>query len=165
LTSWGRSGHEQVVAGRPAAAATGGRIEYDWGGAIREWFVNDTRGLEQGWTVLDPPQNESSEDNPVQPGLSLTLTVRGGLTPQLDHGSSGLTFFDQQGMATLTYGGLKAWDAEGRALEARFVELPDTDPARVQIWVDDRQARYPVTIDPIAQQVYLKQGFSFYWHS
>ena len=44
------------------------------------------------------------------------------------------------------------WDAEGRELAARFA------PAEggVELQVDDEGARYPLTIDPLAQQAYLK---------
>jgi len=156
LESWGRPGHEHPVTGRPAATATGGRIEYNWGGPIREWFVNDARGLEQGWTVLDRPAHPDADGPAAESGLVVTLTVRGGLVPQVEPEGTTITFADQQGSAMLTYGGLKAWDADGRTLAARFVESTDAGATRVRVWVNDRNARYPVTIDPVAQQAYLK---------
>lgn len=56
------------------------------------------------------------------------------------------------GSAALSYGGLKAWDATGRSLPAHF----EARDAFITVTVDDGGATYPVTIDPIAQQAYLK---------
>ena len=53
---------------------------------------------------------------------------------------------------SLTYSELKVWDAEGRNLTARFLVERDG----VRLIVDASGARYPVTVDPIAQQAYLK---------
>lgn len=41
----------------PAARieAQGGRVDYHRG-AVREWYVNDTRGLQQGFTLTHPPR-------------------------------------------------------------------------------------------------------------
>lgn len=49
--------------------------------------------------------------------LRLDLSVRGGLLPVIarDDGQS-VSFVGETGVAALTYGGLKAWDATGRAL-------------------------------------------------
>ena len=77
-----------------------------------------------------------------------------------------LRFVDAQGATILTYSELKVWDAEGRNLRARFLAERDA----VRLIVDARGARYPVTMDPIAQQAYLKasntdagDGFGFRW--
>jgi hypothetical protein len=65
-----------------------------------------------------------------------------------------VAFSDADGTA-LTYGGLKAWDATGRDLPVRFVE---GGSGLIAIEVDDRDAVYPVTIDPIAEQARIKAG-------
>src|SRR5262249_11994574 len=54
--------------------------------------------------------------------------------------------------AVLQYAGLKVWDADGKPLPAQLEA--DGDGLRLQF--DDRGSRYPITIDPIAQQAYLK---------
>lgn len=63
-----------------------------------------------------------------------------------------MNFVNRNGITTLTYGGLKAWDAAGRALLTRFISRT----AGITVEVDDHNATYPVTIDPVAQQAYLK---------
>ena len=52
----------------------------------------------------------------------------------------------------LTYSGLKVSDADGHDLPARFAAQQEG----VRLLVDERGARYPITVDPIAQQAYLK---------
>jgi hypothetical protein len=83
----------------------------------------------------------------------LQFHIRGDLTPQLDPDRLGVVFRDGRGDDALTYRGLKAWDADGHDLPACF----DVKGAnQLVLAVDDAGARYPVTIDPIAQQAYAK---------
>jgi len=135
-----------------ATTASGARIEYDWGQGIREWFINDARGLEQGWTIVEPPGAAGQSAT----GISMTFSIHGGLTPRIERGGKTITFTDGAGAGALDYGGLKAWDADGRPLEADFVEAVEGMGTHFHIRVDDHAARYPITIDPIAQQTYLK---------
>ena len=65
-----------------------------------------------------------------------------------------MRFLDDHGATVLTYGGLKVWDADGKSLPSRF----DAADTGLRLLVDERGARYPLTIDPIAQQAYLKAG-------
>ncbi len=63
-----------------------------------------------------------------------------------------MRFLDGHGATVLTYSGLKVWDADGKTLPSRF----GTAATGLRLLVDERGARYPITIDPIAQQAYLK---------
>jgi trimeric autotransporter adhesin len=58
-----------------------------------------------------------------------------------------------QGAPVVTYAGLKVWDADGKVLPSRFLAGPS---GGIILRVDESSARYPITIDPIAQQAYLK---------
>lgn len=119
------------------------RLAFLRGEFVEEWFVNDTRGLEQGWTIARKP--EDAEEGPVR----LELSVRGNLQPSITPGA--IAFRNDHG-AVLTYGGLKAWDGQGRDLAVRFVSSGDA----FAVEVDDRGALYPITIDPLAQTTYFK---------
>src|SRR5664279_1738748 len=55
LRSYGFAGHERVVADPPRVSATSQRVTYDWDATLQEWFVNDRRGLEHGFTVRERP--------------------------------------------------------------------------------------------------------------
>jgi hypothetical protein len=117
------------LAGASAVApvAAGNRVEYRHGG-ITEWYVNGPVGLEQGFTLAKP--------------RAVTLQLSGALVPRL-HGQS-ISFGD-----VLRYGGLRVVDADGRTLPARLELAGRTLTFRV----DDRGARYPVTIDPMIEEI------------
>jgi uncharacterized repeat protein (TIGR02543 family) len=127
----------------------GGKISYLREDGLTEWFINDSRGLEQGWTLEKRPARAGSSGP-----LRLDLTVRGDLRPQVAAGAASVAFLDEAGGAALTYGGLKAWDADGKAVQARFAEGEAAD-ASFCVVVDDVEARYPITVDPVAQQATL----------
>ena len=102
--------------------------------------------------------------------------MRGGLRPEMQADGRGVRFVDAQGAAALTYSELTVFDADGRKLPARFepVEedllgsrgrqsanspakgyqrrLPSAAAESLRLVVDERGARYPLTLDPIAQQ-------------
>ncbi|RFC45515.1 MAG: FG-GAP repeat-containing protein [Verrucomicrobia bacterium] len=144
LRRFGFAGSE-VAANAVRGRAGEGRLSYQRGEFLEEWFLNDERGLEQGWTLQRRPDG-AGESGPMR----LELAVRGGLDPVVAGGT--VQFADGGGVARVTYSGLRAWDADGRRLEARFVGGVDG----FAVEIEEGQARYPVTIDPIAQQAYLK---------
>jgi hypothetical protein len=112
------------------------RITYHRSQDLDEWFVNDTRGLEHGFTLRSPRE--------------IRLAVRGELRARL--AGETVEFLDAEGTAQMKYSGLVAWDAEGRKLPARM----KVEDGLLKLAVDDCGARYPLTIDPIARQAYLK---------
>lgn len=120
----------------------GSRVEYRRGELV-EWYVNDARGLEQGFTLEAPPIPAAGALE-LAP-LELALEVQGGLSPELDPDGRGLRFLHRDGTCRLTYSGLRAWDAEGVLLEARIA----LEGRMLSILVRDRGARYPLTIDPM----------------
>ena len=152
LQSYGFAGQEHVIGGVPSVQVAGQRLTYGWGEKVDEWFVNDARGLEHGFTVRERPMTGL---NPADP-LQFDLAVRGSLTAQVEADGQGVEFRDASGAAVLHYAGLKVWDADGRVMTARFVPTTDTAPRALRLLVEERDARYPLTIDPIAQQAYLK---------
>ena len=113
------------------------RITYRWGKDFDEWFLNDTRGLEHGFTLRAPRPD-------------IRLVVRGGLNPRINGGN--VEFIDRDGIPRIQYSALQARDADGKPLPARM-SIRD---GQVVLSVDDRSARYPITIDPLAQQAYVK---------
>jgi len=145
LKSYGLDGSERAIGGVPAVKAAGRRLSYQWDASLNEWFVNDRRGLEHGFTVAQRP--EGLADAP----LAFTLGVRGGLRPAIAADALGVAFQNDSGTTVLNYSGLKVWDADGKVLASRFVAAGDG----VRLLVEERGARYPITIDPIAQQAII----------
>jgi hypothetical protein len=147
LKGYGFGEKQIAVDGTPAVKAEGQRLSYDWDASVQEWFVNDQRGLEHGFTVKARP--EGATDAPLQ----FTLAVRGTLTAHLSADALGVEFRDAAGDTVLTYAGLKVWDADGKVLASRFEAAREKT---MRLLVEERGARYPLTIDPIAQQAYVK---------
>ena len=55
LQSYGIGDAQKAVHGTPAVKADGRRLSYQWDATVQEWFVNDARGLEHGFTVKERP--------------------------------------------------------------------------------------------------------------
>lgn len=121
----------------------GTRLEYRWNANFTEWFLNDGRGLEHGWTFHEKPEGDGN--------LVLQFDITGNLSPIVEE--TEVKFQAANGSTSLTYSGLKAWDADGVPLGVRFSRDGGT---LLSILVDAHHARFPVTVDPIAQQAYLK---------
>jgi len=169
LVSYGRAGWESAVDAPARVDAVGGRISYAWDAALTEWYVNDSRGVEHGYTVHQRPAVEWSDGlgRDQGEGLRFTLAVRGGLSPRVSDDGRDVTFVDAAGASVVDYRGLTVFDADGVALPASFRTVAAITTAAgamagshasdsLVLRVDDRGARYPLTIDPIAQQAYFK---------
>ena len=122
----------------------GGKISCRRDENLTEWFINDTRGLEQGWTLQHSPERPDGSAP-----LTLHLAPRGNLRPQVSADGSGVSFQNHESANVITYNGLKAWDAGHHSLPVNFEQDGKNG---IRISVDDRNALYPITIDPIAQQ-------------
>ena len=145
LESYGWAGRARAVTDRPRVTAETERLSYDWDETLREWYVNDGRGLEHGFTLRQQPAGQGET-------LELNLAVRGGLEPRVRDGGRAVAFVDAEGRAAVIYAGLKVWDADGRALDARM----EVAGGGLRLELKAGGARYPLTIDPIVQQAYLK---------
>ena len=145
LVGYGVEGAVRAVGGKAAIATEKNRVAYAWDETLEEWFLNDARGLEHGFTLSRRPDGQGER-------LEFELAVRGGLRPRAAGGRA-LSFVDESGAAVVNYAGLKVWDAGGAELPAR---LEVASSGRVRVLVNDRGASYPITVDPIAQQAYLK---------
>ncbi len=135
LGGYGAPGAVKPVA--PAVvSATDSRVEYRRG-KLTEWYENRPEGLEQGFTLAEPPAAGGE--------AVLALQVEGGLRPKLKDGAQALSLHTADGAAVLNYRELKVTDAQGKTLPARLALAGDA----IQIQVDARGAAWPVTVDPL----------------
>ncbi|MGD9420460.1 MAG: hypothetical protein Q7R22_016100 [Verrucomicrobiota bacterium JB025] len=114
------------------------RVEYQHDDGVLEWYENNGGGLQHGFEVPASARPDGAGR------LRMKMEVR-GLTVSEDPASpDDLCFNDSQGRALAAYRGLKAWDARGRELVAEM------HPASggFEIAVNDRDAIYPLRIDP-----------------
>ena len=59
LQSYGIGDAQKAVHGTPAVKTDGQRLSYQWDATVQEWFVNDARGLEHGFTVKERPSRSA----------------------------------------------------------------------------------------------------------
>ncbi len=147
LTSYGFPGSELAVDEPLAMQAAGSRLAYHWGADLEEWYVNQARGLEHGFTLAKRPQG-------ADPGelLMFDMNVRGDLAAQVSANGRDVNFNLPTGEVAISYAGLVVFDATGAEFDARFT----SDDDGLQLVIDEAAATYPLTIDPIVQQEYLK---------
>ena len=144
-SSWtmtlGAYGHGKTLRPVPGARAqvTSNRVEFRRG-QLTEWYLNGPIGLEQGFTINQPSNRQTR--GPLTVALTLT-----GNSFALDQDKKSLQMIGHDGKPQLSYTGLAARDADGRDLRAWL----DLRGNKLMIRVDDRDARYPVVIDPWVQ--------------
>jgi hypothetical protein len=141
LNSYGR-GVQFTAVEQPALNVAGSQIAYQRQ-ALSEVYTNHELGLLQTFHLDARPGQE-------QEPLVLRLSLTGDLTA---HAQVGGGFeFRHNSLAVLSYGNLKAKDANGRSLlvEARLdasLNAAGEPTTELQLEIDDQQADYPLTID------------------
>ena len=101
-------------------------------------YVNSDEGMRQDFVIKE---NTSGED-----GIELQMNVNTKL--KMDVSKNEVTFFSKKDRAEkMQYTSLKAWDANDKILDSFFEKRGAEDFAIV---VDDKDAVYPVTIDPLS---------------
>jgi hypothetical protein len=105
-----------------------------------EWFLNDPRGLEHGFTVSRRPPGRAASEVVLALELATDLEVLAAPDQRT------LGFARPGESPRLRYSDLVVRDAAGRSLPAHFALAE----GRLEIRYDDRGARYPVEVDPIA---------------
>ncbi len=151
LTAFGRGPAARAVPPVPPRTLHG-RAEFPYPGIV-EWYENTPQGLEQGFDLAERP--------PGTGAVRVTAEVRvTGLHATSDRAGTAIRLFDPNGAEVLQYGNLFAVDSQGQGLPARMDvsavrRLPeadsntDADTFLVQLTIDDSDAVYPVTIDPL----------------
>src|SRR5690606_15670846 len=102
---------------------------------VDEWWLPTPSGLQHVLELHERPTG----DGP----LVLRVPVSGDLRARRG-GAGALLRHDPSGV-TLSYAGLRAWDAHGTELTAML----DVVNGELELRVDDRAATYPLLIDPL----------------
>jgi hypothetical protein len=131
----GREGQWRTL-GEASASYRSGRVSRQWSG-VTEWWVNSSFGVEQGWTLHQRPMGQGL--------LSVVVHIEGGSVSASDRG---LVFHSATG-PDLAYEKLEVIDAAGQKLTASFCR----EPGGFRIDIDDSQATYPLTVDPLLTSV------------
>jgi len=154
LLGYGWAGDVRPVeAVEPRAEAN--RVDYERSG-LTEWYVNDPKGLEQGFT-LDRPLDASESADTSKVVIELALCGGLGAHPS-DDGQS--IEFAHGNVRVLRYAELKVTDATVATLPAHIeVTSRTSEGARVRIVVDVATALWPITVDPLATAaIWIAEG-------
>ncbi|MEW6125519.1 MAG: HYR domain-containing protein [Acidobacteriota bacterium] len=150
LQSYGY-GERQMQLGAGEMTATDNRLEIkrtvsgmasEHTQTISEWYINSESGLEQGFTLDRAPIRRQKSDE-----LKLLLKVEGASIQMATDKPAIELKLDCGG--ELRYDKLLAWDATGKKLAARMMREADG----IALLVNDTDAVYPLTIDPLFSQV------------
>lgn len=129
---------------------------------ITEWYVNTRDGLEQGFTVSQPPVAKTTAEDgfgsnraarsarDADAQLRVALQVTGGLRARLVDHSQAVELYRANGQIALRYDHLSAQDATGQNLPAHL----EAHGREINLVVDAVGAVYPVTIDPMFTQLH-----------
>ena len=82
LTKYGFTGHEREVEGKAESSPSSQRLEYRRDQSLTEWFVNDQRGMEQGWTFQKRPATEGKPRGVIRVRFKHFGEVGGGIFQQ-----------------------------------------------------------------------------------
>ncbi len=129
----------------PPVAGKAERVEIKRPGMI-EWYVHREAGLEQGFTLQEPPVGQPAG------AVRIDLGVETSLRPDCSAGAKAVRFLDPSGHAALSYEHLRAFDANGRELPAEMTLLAGntgSTATTIRLTVDTSGAAYPVVIDPL----------------
>lgn len=103
-------------------------------------YVHTPQGLRQNFMVY----GRMSGDGPLRVLLGSNGSLRATAT------ADGITIVSREGEHVLDYRDLHCWDSEHRTLPAHFAADIGSAPGGIAIVVDDRDAVYPITVDPVA---------------
>jgi hypothetical protein len=147
LIGIGRGGVEFAPGTALATVADGGRLEIDHG-AFQMLYENDHRGMRHDLVVQQEPQG----NGPLEARFRLSGDL---LAVQMTPDEVVFNAYDAHSKElspVLHYHGLHAWDADGRELSSRMELRGEV----LVLAVQDEDAVYPVTIDPISSTADLE---------
>ncbi len=147
LAGIGRGGAELLPRVALSEVAEGSHLEIDHG-PFRMLYQNDIHGMRHDLVVMTEPQG----NGPLEARLRITGDL---LAVQKTKDELVFNAFDERTMAlspVFRYHGLHAWDAKGHVLPSSMALSGD----QLVLSVQDENAVYPVTIDPISSTADLE---------
>ncbi|HZN03230.1 MAG TPA: integrin alpha, partial [Candidatus Polarisedimenticolia bacterium] len=138
----------------PASRATlvpdGRRVEFRRDAAPLEWYENTPRGLEQKFLIRAPRGPERPcRRAPFPERVQIDLRLGGDVSPRLRDGGQEIDFVTASGARALHLGPLRAVDARGRVLAARYESWERSDGRGLRYVVDVSGAVDPIRLEAI----------------
>jgi FG-GAP repeat protein len=135
---WSRHGRGAPAEALPEGEATidANRATIARSSGAADFYVNGPLGVEQGFVLAEPPAGSGP--------LVLAVEVTAEPARTIEAAGDGIVLRPEDGGRELHYTDLFAHDASGRALPGRMV-VADA----IELYIDDRDAQYPIAIDPL----------------
>jgi hypothetical protein len=127
---------------KPYITASANEIKYERG-EITEWYINKPFGLEQGFTVYSPPS-----ENTLNKNLVIEIEYESDLNPELKPNKKEILWKNKNQNIKFNYSKLLAYDSDRKVLPS-YMSVSDN---LISISIDENNAIYPITIDPIMIQ-------------
>ncbi len=152
LQSYGFEKYQNLVKRSYSTSALKNQVTHQWSDFLEEWYINDDRGLEHGYTLAHRPKKVGDGNE----ALEFNLAIQGSLIAEVSSDGTGVKFINDEGQVVLTYAGLRVFDKNNTNQPAVF----SGGGQQIRISIRERNACYPLTIDPVAQEAYLKASNS-----
>lgn len=137
LRAWGR-GDDIVPASAPRVVRSDTHHRYEREGIV-EWYDVGGGAIEHGFTLLWRPSAVCADGD-----VRLHLSFDSELEVEILPGAIDAVLRSPDASSAIFYEGLMAWDATGRPVGAHF----EPHDRGLAIVLDDRDAEYPITVDP-----------------
>ncbi len=118
---------------------------------IIEWYTNETQGLRQGFTIIEPPLESER--------LELDLMPSGDLSMALIDDNTAVSFNSSDGVAVARYDNFEATDVTGKPLPTKLAFVSSAkvksgfdasgEQQNLRITIDTSTAIYPISLAPI----------------
>jgi Divergent InlB B-repeat domain/FG-GAP repeat/FG-GAP-like repeat len=136
-TGGGQTDFGKIVGDQITKAS--GTIVINRNGNIQEWYKNSQAGLEQGFSIANKPSGEGQ------------LIITGRIKTNLSASSSPEEIvFSKNKKEVFQYGDVSAFDSRGKKLPAQIAYSSLEGKKQIKLIIDDSQAVYPITIDPLS---------------
>ncbi|MCI0473652.1 MAG: integrin alpha, partial [Ignavibacteria bacterium] len=136
LTEYGREGYYNKFNGDNFIAEKNSGYTED--GIMKITYLNDEKGMRQDFIVKLRPEGNSDK-------LVLKFKLNTKLKTEITQ--DGIKFLDRSNAQVMQYSSLYVADANGKVLNAKFQKVSSRE---YNIIVEDKEAVYPVTIDPLS---------------
>jgi len=144
FTELSRGGGEKTLNQNLGIVAAGNRVTLKRDENIEEWYENTYKGVEQGFTIKKKPAGEGEL---IVKGIMKTSN----LSLVKDENEDVTGFLLSNGGTAVKYGHLSAVDAQGRNLPVKMDLIKvNSQTYELNIYVDDKDAQYPIIVDPIS---------------
>lgn len=140
FTSLARDVGSQQV-GKPTVSAQAETITLERSGGIKEWYKNAPSGIEQGFEIKERPLRTHAGELVLRGAVETDLSL-------ISEDASSLTF-GRAGQALVRYAELVVFDSTGKTIPSRLSFERGASGGQLALHIDDSQATYPVTVDPV----------------